>query len=283
MKTNIIILCAVVAWSCDHRAKSEMKLSTHALLAPPAIEQADEVAYTANASYEPSGTKDVTALLTERKLIKNGSISFETIDIEKTRAEIEKLYHEFDGYIASENHYNTADRLRQEQEIRIPSKNFDSFVQKLEKLGFKVDDKTITTQDVTEEFIDVEARLKTKKELEARYLALLKFAKNVKDMLSIEHEIESVRSEIESMEGRLNFIKNQVAFSTIRISYYELTGVDFGFASKFVYALRNGWDNLLAFFISLINIWPFLLFGSALIYGLAKYRKRWQRTAVVEQ
>ena len=68
----------------------------------------------------------------ERKLIKNGSISFETNDIEKTRKEIEKLYRQFNGYVASENHFNYGERLKHEQEIRIPSQNFDPFIQKLE-------------------------------------------------------------------------------------------------------------------------------------------------------
>ena len=279
MKTNILILCAAVVWSCDHRAKSEMEISDQKNLVPPSMAIA-EVAYDAAFSPAPRKNAETPVILSERKLIKNGSISFETADIEETRKAIEKLYHEFGGYIASENHYNAGDRLQQQQEVRIPFKNFDSFVDQVEKLGSKVENKTVNTQDVTEEFIDLEARLKTKKDLEARYRELLKLAKNVKDMLSIEHEIESVRSEIESMEGRLNFLKNQVSFSTISISYYEMTGVDFGFASKFVQALRNGWDNLLAFLISLVNVWPFLIFTLGVIYFLMRYKKRLNRTSL---
>ena len=78
-------------------------------------------------------------------------------------------------------------------------------------------------------------------------------------MLSIESQLGSVRAEIESMEGRLNYLNNQVAFSTIKVSYYELTGINFGFASKFVYSLKNGWDNLLTFLIAVVNVWPFLI------------------------
>jgi hypothetical protein len=284
MKTNIIILCAVVASSCDHRPDSKMEISQEAMMAPPPPMKMSEAAdYAVTASYSPAEKKETPVHFTERMLIKNGSISFETADIEATRKDIEKLYREFDGYIASENHFNADDRLQQQQEVRIPSKNFDAFVEKVEKLGSKVEHKTIHTQDVTEEFIDLEARLKTKKELEARYRELLRFAKNVKDMLSIEEQIETVRSEIESMEGRLHYLKNQVAFSTISVSYYELTGVDFGFASKFVHALRNGWDNLLGFLISIVNVWPFMLFGSAAIYLLVKYRRRSHQTSVDEQ
>jgi hypothetical protein len=54
-------------------------------------------------------------------------------------------------------------------------------------------------------------------------------------------------------------LKDQVAFSTININYYQTIGTDFGFASKFVASLKKGWDNLLLFMIGLTTIWPFLL------------------------
>ena len=94
------------------------------------------------------------------------------------------------------------------------------------------------------------------------------------EMLSIENQIGNVRAEIESMEGRLNFLKNQVAFSTIKISFYELTGTDFGFASKFVHSLKNGWDNLLTFLIAIVNLWPFLILAGSSVYLYSKHKKR---------
>jgi len=128
---------------------------------------------------------------------------------------------------------------------------------------------------VTEQFIDVEARLKTKKELEIRYKEILKQAKTVQDIVSIESQIASVRSEIESMEGRLNYLKNQVAFSTLNVTYYETIGTDFGFASKFIESLKGGWDNLLAFIIFMINLWPFVLGLSIVVVWI--WRKRMKR------
>ena len=96
-------------------------------------------------------------------------------------------------------------------------------------------------------------------------------------MLSIESQIGNVRAEIESMEGRLNYLKNQVAFSTIKITYYELTGVDFGFASKFVHSLKNGWDNLLTFLIAMVNVWPFLMLMGIGAVLYTRYKKRVRR------
>ena len=95
--------------------------------------------------------------------------------------------------------------------IRVPADRFDELLLIIEPLASKIESKNINTQDVTEEFIDVETRLKTKKELETRYLEILKQAKTVTDIISIESQIATVRSEIESMEGRINYLKNQVS------------------------------------------------------------------------
>ena len=116
--------------------------------------------------------------------------------------------------------------------------------------------------------------------MEARYRELLKFAKKVDEMLSIENQIGNVRAEIESMEGRLNYLKNQVAFSTIKITYYEVTGVDFGFASKFVHSLKNGWDNLLTFLIAMVNVWPFLMLMGVGTFLYLRYKRKVRPTSV---
>lgn len=272
MKLNLLLILIILMTSCIDR-RSTLKIDRDKMkVSKASIERnRDTSSPPPKEAPGPSGP--------QRKLIKNGTLSFETNDIGKTAKEIEKLYHEYDGYVASENHFDLDGRLQQEQEIRIPSKHFDSFIQKLEQLGTKVENKHVNTQDVTEEFIDVEARLKTKKDLEVRYVELLKLAKTVEEMISIENQLGTVRAEIESMEGRLNFLQNQVAFSTVKISYYELTGVDFGFASKFIHSLKNGWDNLLTFLIAVVNVWPFLMLIGLSAFVYTRHKTRIRRVA----
>ena len=159
----------IIMTSCGDR-RSKLKIER----AP----QASAISATAKADVSPTSSTEARRSSSQRKLIKNGTLTFETNDIEKTRKEIEKVYQEFNGYLASENHFNYGERLQHEQEIRIPSQNFDPFIQKIEKLGTKIENRHISTQDVTEEFIDVEARLKTKKDLEARYRRPFKIGKD---------------------------------------------------------------------------------------------------------
>ncbi|MFZ1806765.1 MAG: DUF4349 domain-containing protein, partial [Cyclobacteriaceae bacterium] len=160
------------------------------------------------------------------------------------------------------------------QTIRVPAEKFDALVQGLEKLAIKVESKDINTRDVTEEFIDIETRLKTKKELESRYLEILKQARNVEEVLSVERELGNVRSEIESMVGRLSYLKNKVSFSTLNVNYYQLVDSDFGFGSKFITSLSNGWENLLFFVIGILNLWPFILLAGAGTWLFTRWRKR---------
>jgi hypothetical protein len=118
----------------------------------------------------------------------------------------------------------------------------------------------MTAIDVTEEFIDIESRVLTKKKAEARYQEIIKGAKTVEDIVKIEEKIAIVRGEIESMEGRLNYLKDQVTFSTLDIEFYERgTTVTAGFGSELVNSLKNGWRGLLAFIAAVANAWPVLI------------------------
>jgi hypothetical protein len=220
----------------------------------------------------------------ERKLIKTGRLEFISNNVEQTRDSIEKLCRHYNAYISDEDQNNYDRRLQFEQTIRIPSGQFDALMKAVEAIGENVESRQITTEDVTEEYIDVEARLKTKKELEHRYIELLKKAKSVSDIVSIEGQIANTRSDIESMQGRLNYLLSQVSYSTLTIVYYENIGTEYGFGSKFFASLKNGWENLLLFVIGLLNIWPFVLIGAALIWGFIRARRlRRKKEGLVEE
>lgn len=259
------LLVIVVLMSCaDRRSKLKVERSSQSDMAASLVSQEADKSPVARKSYD----KNVS-----RKLVRNGTIHFETADVKKTRNEIEKLCQADGAYISMETQRHPEHRLEYHQEIRVPAARFDQLLQKIELLGIRVEYKTINTQDVTEEFIDLEARLKTKKDLEIRYRELLKLGKNVKDILDIETQIGNVRAEIESMEGRLNYLNNQVTFSTLSIMYFQTVGTNFGFGSKLAVSLRNGWENLLSFLIGLANIWPFIVMSIGMVW-LYIYRKR---------
>lgn len=201
----------------------------------------------------------------ERKIIKEGEIIFETSNSTETKEIISKSIVDFKGYISKDNVFDYKDKVEYRITIRVPSDKFELLLDRISQNVKKLDSKNINALDVTEEFIDVDARIKTKKELEARYKELLKQANKVEEILTIEKEIGNLRTEIESIEGRLKYLKDKVSYSTLTVVFYEKTTSSFGFNSKFGQSLKNGWTNLLWFFVALANLWPFVLIGLAVI------------------
>ncbi len=212
----------------------------------------------------------------ERKLIREGSLRFETGDVAKTRGFLDSLVAIVGGYVANENIYNYGGTLEQSISVRIPEGRFDSFLAAVSSYAGRLENRNINTLDVTEEFIDVEARLKSKKELEVRYLELLKQARTVEDMVAIETQLSQVRSEIESMEGRLKYLQNRVAFATLNISFYQTKTEGFGFWDKIGDGWGNGWDKFLGFTVWLVTLWPFMLLIVlvVVIFRVRRARKR---------
>ncbi|MDR2834608.1 MAG: DUF4349 domain-containing protein [Bacteroidales bacterium] len=204
----------------------------------------------------------------ERKIIKTGDISFETSDMKKTRNMINQIVNETKSYISSDviNDYSYNYTTHNYITIRIPSNKFDTFLSKLSQNVEKYNSMSITANDVTEEYVDIESRIKAKKELENRYLDLLKRANSVEDILKIEENLGVIREEIESVEGRLKFLSNQVAYGTLTIDFYTTEEVFREKHSEFFQAFKDGWENLMYFFQGLLTIWPFIILIGAIAY-----------------
>ena len=198
----------------------------------------------------------------ERKIVKKGSIKFATTDVNETKSLIAQTVRELNGYISNDNVDGYSYRLEHRLTIRVPADKFDSLLHAISQSVDKLDSKIIEVLDVTEEYIDIEARTKTKKELQNRYVALLERAETVEDILRIAKEIGSLQTEIESVEGRMKYLKDRITFSTLDVTYYQEIDVPdspFGFTAKFAEGIKNGWDGFLWFIIGLSHLWVFIL------------------------
>ncbi|WP_254561522.1 DUF4349 domain-containing protein [Dyadobacter diqingensis] len=222
----------------------------------------------------PQEAVRVNEVSVSRKLIKEGLVLFETPDIEKTRSQIMAAVAANNAYVSADKQNNLADKDSYELTIRIPTANFDAFLNSATKDVLYFDNKEIDVKDVTAEYLDNEARLKTKKEIELRYRQLLSKASTVKDVLSIEKELGDIRTEIESLEGQLKFLADQVQFSTLRINFYKNISTPTVFTYQISAAFARGWENLLTMFLLAIDIWPFLLLGAGIWFGVRKLNKR---------
>lgn len=213
---------------------------------------------------------------TEQKIIKTARLAFETKDPVSTHEKILRLTKENKGFVQSDQSGKGYGRINYNLVIRVPADNFQGVIDGISDGVDYFDQKEVSRKDVTEEFVDLQARLNAKRKLEERYLQLLKRAKNVKEMLEIERELSGIREEIEAKEGRLQYLQNKVSLSTIHIEFYKTTttkGVSMSYSQKMMNALRGGWNGISVFFLGILYIWPLLLIFALLIYILRRYIK----------
>lgn len=159
-----------------------------------------------------------------RKIIYTATIDVRVDNLDAARERLEALILEKKGYVASSDVDSQSGRRRAGTWVaRIPVEQYGSFLEAVAQLG-EVGRSTSTAEDVTEEFYDVEARLKNKRVEEERLLDHLKKSTGkLEDILAVERELSRVRGEIERTEGRLQYLSNRVALTTVTVTLSELS------------------------------------------------------------
>lgn len=214
----------------------------------------------------------------EQKIIKTGNIRFETNDLGTTYTKMITAVKKYNAIIQNDTEGKDYGSIFRRLIVRVPSKNFDLFLSDISKGVTYFDNKEISSQDVTAEYIDIDARLKAKKVLETRYLELLKKANKVSEMLEIEAQLSAIREEIEAKEGQLRYMQNQISFSTITIEFYksvaEESGATASYGMKIWTAITSGFNSFSSFFISLLSVWPFIIILTTAVYFIRKRFKK---------
>lgn len=216
----------------------------------------------------------------DKKIIKDARIGVEVDDFYAYRQRIDSLVISLNAYISNDNLDKNDYSINSNLTIRIPSQGFDHLVNNLEKGTEKLLYKNISARDVTEEFIDIEARLSTKKEVEKRYIQLLSKARNVKEIIDVEEKLRVLREEIEAKEGRLNYLKKQVSYSTVylqitqKLDYKYEPSKDQNFIQRLIKSLDKGWKGFVSFIIFLFRIWPVIIIGVAIFFYIRKIRRK---------
>ncbi|WP_223032405.1 DUF4349 domain-containing protein [Hanstruepera marina] len=203
------------------------------------------------------------------KIIKSASARYKVNDVKEATHKIKIIAQKHGAYISDLRFQNDLYKKENRFTIKVPHRYFDKIMDSVYTVVDFVEYENITTKDVSEEYIDLETRLKTKLEIKKRYEDILrKNAKTVEDILKTEDRLGVIQEEIEAAQGRLKYLTNKVAFSTIQIDLYET--VDYveepksytkTFLDKTKEGLSNGWHFIEAFVIVLINIWPLIIIG----------------------
>jgi hypothetical protein len=160
----------------------------------------------------------------ERKIIRNAELNLEMENPAEGQRRIAHIAEAHGGFVVNsdarqrEDEDQTKPDMTATVTLRVPSDQFDQTVNEILGVGKRVRQNKMTGQDVTEEYFDLEARIKAKRALEAQFMEIMKQARSVSDALEVQSQLAEVRTEIERLEGRHRYLDNQSSLSTITVT-----------------------------------------------------------------
>lgn len=218
----------------------------------------------------------------DKKIIKTSTLNLEVKNYNVYYAQLREKVKNAGGYIAQEEQTQSDYKIENSLVIKVPVEQFENALYQLTEKVEKINEKKITSQDVTTEFIDVKSRLESKKQVRLRYIELLKQAKNMEEILNVQSEINSIQEEMESAAGRIEYLGHSSSFSTINLTYYEVlnsSAKDYdktSFGRKIGTAFKTGLEWVGDLFVGLISIWPLFLvtFFAYILFRRLKLKKQ---------
>lgn len=154
----------------------------------------------------------------ERMIVRNGEMELVVEDITQTVEDITQMSLAFGGYVVSSYVRGEEEDMRGWITFRVPDDKFETALEQLRDMAVKVESENTYSQDVTEEYIDLQARLANAEATEQQYLALLDKAEEVDDILNIYNYLNRIRSEIEQLKGRIQYLEQTTSTSLISVS-----------------------------------------------------------------
>jgi hypothetical protein len=158
----------------------------------------------------------------ERMVIYKADLRMKVKNYEKAQKDLEEKAKKYGGFIIEANAYrDTNKQMSGSITLRVPQERFQEFLHDAEGIAQEVVERNVNGQDVTEEYVDLESRLRSKRVVEERLLEFMKQAQKTEDLLKISNDLAVVQEEIERIVGRMKFLENQSALSTITITLFE--------------------------------------------------------------
>ncbi|MFT4295716.1 MAG: DUF4349 domain-containing protein [Micropruina sp.] len=245
---------------------------THDAASKPEVTRAGEGAAPAASLAPEEGTPD------QRQVVRTGAMSLRCTDLNATAEQLRQLAQSMDGYVASESIGADTDSASGGSRIvfSVPAANLDRFMAEAAKLGDLVT-RSVTARDVTEQVVDVEARIRTLRESISRIRALMDKAGSITEIARVEEELTRRQSELEALLAKQKALKNQVERAPVTVSLLRPGQVET--QNPFLVGLSQGWDalqNSIAVLLTLVGgLLPFVLIGGAIGWPtVRRFRRR---------
>ncbi|HEY5485837.1 MAG TPA: DUF4349 domain-containing protein, partial [Candidatus Cryosericum sp.] len=209
--------------------------------------------------------------VTDRKIIFNASLSLDVIDAEKAFSDCEILVAKYSGFVAESSLQKSDTKVVAAATLRVPADKATQLMNDLAGLG-TVTSRSSGSEDVTSQYIDIQARLKVLRAEEEQLVGFLKKATNIEDMLAVQEQLRTVRTEIEQYEGQQRYMDNATSLATVTVQLTQTTETFVaprGFGSAFVQSLARFGHGLAAFWTWFGGSAVFIAFYGLLIWALA--------------
>lgn len=215
----------------------------------------------------------------DKKIIKTAVLNVEVKDYNKYYASLREKVKNLGGYIAQEEQVQSGYKVENTITIKIPVAEFDGALMEALANVEKVNEKKVRSQDVTIQTVDARSRLEAKKQVRAKYMELMKQAKSMPDILSLQSQINGIQEELEAAAGRIEYLGHSASFSTIVLTYYQVLDSPAkaaalpSFGNKIAIAFKSGGAWIADLMVGLVYLWPLLLLIVPLILFFNKSKK----------
>lgn len=216
-------------------------------------------------SATPSSLQTASYIDWDKKIIKTATVKLEVKDFKKYNESVHGIVRKFGGYVAQEEQNLTDEKTESVVSVKVPVLQFEPMLNELSAGDVKVFERSITSQDVTGDIVDTRSRLEAKKQVRLKYIDFLKASKNMEDILKVQEEINKIQEDIEAATGRVAYLSNQSAYSTINLTFYQAingfkpTGTNPSFLTRVSNSFKSGAEFIIDLLVALVSIWPLLL------------------------
>jgi hypothetical protein len=286
---SLLLLTALAACGGDDEAFQGISgISDHRDM--PAVDVDEDVAAEPGAeSYDGQSAAAVPIAAFDRRVIRSGEMVLDVTDIDRAVRHARDVAEEYGGHVATSSARTFADNEQSaELTLEVPSVEFDSVMEELRNATHvaRIEHESTSSRDVTEEYVDLRARLTNLEATEQRFVRLLDDARTIDDILRVERELSRVRGEIEQIQGRLNYLEQRTDFSRIHVEFRPasdpITVVGWEFTPG--ESAREAWNSSMQFLgtlahgVILVGVffwwaWPLLIIAFAALWRYQRRRR----------
>lgn len=279
----ILITILLIMTSCSSSETMDSNSSEKAIVQPKAsatLQSSADKGQVEKAFIPKGSNKNI------QKITYSGEVHGQVKQIKQAEQQLTTLATKYNAYITSSNELTGIEERSYHVIFRVPQEKFQAFLAEVKKITKDEPSVKLQSTDVSEEYVDLQSRLKAKEIIQTRLYDFMKQAKDAKDLIEISTQLGQVETEIEQIKGRIQYLDHQVAYSTLSVHvaerYTPVGNSNQSFWEKvshtFTTAFLDFYLEIQWLFLALIRLLPILICLSIVGYLLYRYIKRRRQT-----